>query len=74
MTTLGALSQAWTSAEAALPLGWHVTGLMRFGGQWVAFSEGPTADDHIEASGIYAYQALQRLSDRLQERRGPLTG
>ena len=74
MAPLGALSQAWTSAEASLPLGWNVTGLMRFGGEWVAFSEGPTADDHIEASGTYAYQALQRLSERLRERRGPVSG
>lgn len=27
MAPLGALSQAWTSAEASLPLGWKVSGL-----------------------------------------------
>jgi len=74
MTTLGALSQAWTAAEASLPLGWQLTGLMRFGGKWVAFSEGPGGADHLEASGLYAYEALKRLSDRLRERRGPTTG
>lgn len=64
------LSQAWVSAEAALPLGWRLTGFMQFGSEWVAFSEGPASDDHLEASGRFAYQALQRLSDRLRERRG----
>lgn len=39
MSALGALSQAWVSAEAALPPGRRVTGLMRFGEEWVAFSE-----------------------------------
>ena len=74
MTTLGALSQSWIAAEASLPLGWRLTGLMQFGGEWVAFSEGPGDNDHLEASGIYAYEALKRLSDRLRERRGPVTG
>ena len=74
MGSLGALSQAWVSAEAALPLGWQLSGLMKFGGEWVAFSEGPSSDDHLEASGRYAEQALRRLSDRLRERRGATTG
>jgi hypothetical protein len=30
MAPLGALSQAWTSAEASLPLGWQLSGLYRF--------------------------------------------
>jgi hypothetical protein len=29
MSTLGALSQAWVSAEASLPLGWQIVGLLR---------------------------------------------
>jgi len=74
MTTLGVLTQSWIAVGASLPLGWQLTGLMRFGGEWVASSEGPTADDHLEASGLYAYEALKRLSDRLRERRGPVTG
>ena len=28
MAPLGALSQAWVSAEAALPLGWRIVGLL----------------------------------------------
>jgi len=74
MTTLGALSQAWVATEASLPLGWRITGLMRFGSEWVAFSEGPGEADHLEASAGHAYQALQRLSERLMSRRGSVSG
>jgi len=74
MAPLGALSQAWVSAEASLPLGWQIAGLWRFEGLWVALSEGPTFDDYMSGSGQCADQALRRLSDRLRERRGPATG
>lgn len=70
MAGLGALTQAWTAAEAALPLGWQVAGLYRFGELWVALGEGPAFDDYVSGSGRYAEQALRRLSDRLRERRG----
>ena len=30
MAPLGALTQAWMAADAALPLGWHLSGLYRF--------------------------------------------
>ncbi len=63
MSMLGDLSQAWVSAEAALPLGWRLTGLRQFGAGWVAFSNGPGAAQHIEAIGRYAEQALARLSE-----------
>jgi hypothetical protein len=71
---LGALSQAWVSAEAALPLGRQVSGLWRFEGLWVALSESPRFDDYLSGCGQYAEQALRRLSDRLRERRGPASG
>ena len=71
---LGALSQAWVSAEASLPLGWRLTGLMQFGAEWIAFSNGANPEDHIEASGAHAAQALARLADALRERRGSATG
>jgi hypothetical protein len=29
MSTLGAVSAAWTAVEAALPLGWRTVGVMR---------------------------------------------
>jgi hypothetical protein len=74
MPPLGALTQAWTAAEAALPLGWHVSGLYRFGELWIGtWSEGP-ASDYASGPGRYAEQALRRLSDRLRERRGIVTG
>src|SRR6188508_2397755 len=64
MPPLGTLTQAWTSAEAALPLGWRVSGLYRFGELWVGLAEGPEFDDYASGSGLYAEQALRRLSDR----------
>jgi hypothetical protein len=74
MAALGALSQAWTSAEAALPLNWRVRGLYRFEDTWIGLAEGPAFEDYESGSGLYAEQALRRLSDRLRERRGPATG
>ncbi len=74
MARLGALTQAWTAAEASLPLGWHVAGLWRFDDTWIALGEGPTFDDYASGSGRFAEQALCRLSDRLRERRGPASG
>lgn len=46
MTSLGALTQAWTAAEAAPPLGWRVSGLYRFDELWIALAEVPAFDDH----------------------------
>ena len=43
MAPLGALSQAWTSAEASLPLGWQLSGLYRFDELWVGLAEGPSS-------------------------------
>lgn len=74
MSALGALSQAWISAEASLPHGWQASGLWRFDDVWIALSEGPGWDDYLSGSGQYADAALRQLSDRLRERRGPATG
>jgi hypothetical protein len=74
MAPLGALSQAWVSAEASLPRGWQISGLWLFDNLWVALSEGPAFDDYLSGSGLYADQALRRLADRLRQRRGPVTG
>ena len=74
MAPLGALSQAWTSAEASLPLGWRLSGVYRFDELWVSLAEGPEYDDYASGSGLYAEQALRRLSDRLRERRGVASG
>ena len=73
MEPLGALTQAWTAAEAALPLGWHVAEVSRFD-VWIALGEGLGFDDYASGSGRFAEQALNRLSDRLRERRGVQSG
>jgi hypothetical protein len=57
-----------------LPLGWHISGLWRFDGLWVALSEDPAWEDYLCGSGQHAEQALRRLSDRLRERRGSASG
>jgi hypothetical protein len=74
MAALGALSQAWTSAEASLPLGWQLSGLYRFDDLWIGLAEGPAFDDYASGSGQHAEQALRRLSDRLRERRRSASG
>jgi hypothetical protein len=74
MAPLGALTQAWTTAEASLPLGWRISGLWRFDDLWVALSEGPAWEDYLSGCGLYAEQALRRLADRLRDRPGPTTG
>jgi hypothetical protein len=74
MSSLGALSQAWVTAEASLPLGWRLTGVMMFGDEWIAFSNGDTLDDRPEASGAHAAQALTRLAEALRERARPSVG
>ena len=74
MAPLGALLQAWTSAEASLPLGWRLSGLYRFEDLWIGLADGPAFEDYASGSGQYAEQALRRLSDPLRERRGPTPG
>ena len=61
MAPLGALSQAWVSAEASLPLGWEIRGLWRFDDVWISLAEGPEFDDYLSGSGQHAEQALRRL-------------
>jgi hypothetical protein len=72
MAPLGALSQAWVSAEASLPRG-GIAGVWRFGEAWIALSEGPDRA-FLDASGRYPDQALHKLADALRERRGSATG
>ena len=74
MAPLGALSQAWVSAEASKPLDWTISGIYRFGEEWIALAEGPEFDDYLSGSEQHAAQALHRLSDRLRERRGVASG
>ena len=80
MSSLGALSQAWTSAEASLPLGWQLSGLYRFDELWVGLAEGPEFDDYLSGSrpvcGTGSPQAersaagTQRLNDRMRVKLG----
>ena len=74
MAPLGALSQAWTSAEAALPHGWHFRGVYHFNNLWIALAEGAASDDYLSGSGEYAEQALRNLAYRPAERRGKASG
>jgi hypothetical protein len=74
MAQLGALSQAWTSAEASLPLGWRLSGLYRFDETWIGLAESPAFEDYASGSGLFAEQALAAVSERLRERRGPAHG
>ena len=39
MPPLGALTQAWVSAQASLPLGWQIRGLWRYDDLWIALGE-----------------------------------
>jgi hypothetical protein len=74
VSLLNAISQAWVTAEASLPFGWELAGLMRFGDAWITFSTGPAADDHLGASDTYAHEALNRLAGALRELRKPRPG
>jgi hypothetical protein len=57
MAPLGALSQAWTSAEASLPVGRRLSGLYRFEQTWIGLAEGPAFECYASGSGLYAEQA-----------------
>lgn len=79
MSTLGALSQAWTSAEAALPVGWEIVALVkdRETAEWIASAAAPGVGEVGRSeSGVggHHYQALNNLAIRLRELRGPTTG
>ena len=79
---LGALSLAWISAEAALPLGWKVDSIRRaFTGpdpehrsdRWLAFAAGPNGEA-THSEGGDPVQALNNLAKKLQARRGTMSG
>lgn len=74
MSTLGALSQAWVSAEAALPLGWKIVSLHRDPRveRWTATAEGPMLPTDVAMGrGNDPVQALLRLADALRDRPSP---
>jgi hypothetical protein len=77
MAALGALSQAWTTVEAALPPGWQITGLNRepHDEGWVAVAVGPQPEHHRATGyGQFHYQAPNNLAIKLRELRGPANG
>ena len=47
---------------SSLPPGWHLSGLHRFDETWIGLAEGPEFDDYASGSGLYAEQALRRLT------------
>jgi hypothetical protein len=71
--TLGALSLAWISAEAALPLGWKIVKLERDADaeRWTATAQGPTPEDAVTGIGDEPVQALHELAVALRERPSP---
>jgi len=74
------LSRDWIEAEAALPVGWRVSGLVREPDEtWRAWAlPGPHAGDPnaapIEGRGGSAEQALRSLARNAQLTHGPLSG
>lgn len=77
MSTLGALSQAWTSAEAALPLGWRIEMLVLIDDdRWEAVAADARGRQFANSAGHgqRPYQALNDLAVQLRRLRGPTTG
>jgi hypothetical protein len=67
---LGALSQAWISARAALPHDWAITGLVRDSdGGRAATAAGPA--DAATGHGADPVQALHQLTVALRQRPSP---
>jgi hypothetical protein len=68
---LGALSQAWIAAEAALPHDRAITGLVRDsdGERWTATAAGPA--DTATGLGADPVQALHQLTVALRQRPSP---
>ena len=87
MTTLGALTAAWAAAEAALPLGWRLVGVVRRERalrllvaltdqslpDWCALAEDEALVLH-DGWGEHPFQALMTLAIKLREIRGSATG
>jgi hypothetical protein len=46
----------------------------RFGELWIRLAEGTALDEWASGSGQHAEKALRGLSDRLRQRRGPVSG
>ena len=87
MSTLGALTAAWTAVEAALPLGWQMVGVVRREQalrllpvvsdlprpDWCALAA-DEAGILYDGWGEFHYQALTNLAIKLRELRGSASG
>ena len=64
MAPLGALSQAWVTAEASLPLGWRLMALVRQPDidDWQATAAGPLDGQTAHGRGAQPERALRRLA------------
>lgn len=73
---LGALSMAWISVEASMPLGWRLMALVRQtdSDDWLATAAGPLDGQTVHGRAAQPEQALRRLADELRRIRGPMTG
>lgn len=78
----GKLTQAWTRASAALPLGWRLRGVVQGpreadpvirSDSWVAFARGPEGE-RMEGQGAYPVAALYDLAEKLRQLRGDPNG
>ena len=76
----GKLTQAWTKAEAALPLEWSLMGVVRGPREvdpqirsenWVAWARGPKGE-RAEGQGSFPAQALLDLAAKLEPLRGSM--
>jgi hypothetical protein len=87
MSTLGALTAAWTAVEAALPRGWHTVGVVRREQalrllpvvsdlprpDWCALAA-DEAGILYDGWGEYHAQALMVLAVKLRDLRGSTAG
>ena len=73
---LGALSMAWISVEASMPLGWRLMALVRLpdSDDWQATAAGPLDGQTVHGRGGQPERALRRLAEELHRIRVPMTG
>ena len=68
---LGALSRAWMSVEASMPLGWRLMALVRQpdSDDWLATAAGPIDGQTLHGRAAGPERALRRLAEELQRNR-----
>jgi hypothetical protein len=73
------MSRDWLAADASLPTGWRIAGVVLEGERWLAWAEpGPHAGnpkaDRIEGRDETADRALVALARKAREVRGSASG